>query len=208
MKKSILLASLLAAVALTACSKKEETATGTPGEAMTIKIGQVSPLTGPQAHLGKDNDNGARLAIDENNASGITLGSKKVKFILVSEDDVADPRTATVVAQKLVDQRVAGVGQVRGHGGAHDAQADEADFLLSCHERFLVMSVNSFSARTPAEPALPGRRECPLQGGWRPHEVGKPGGVLMVSSPGLRPCWRAACIRSRSSRCSPGCRCA
>ena len=29
--------------------------------------------------------------------------------MLVSEDDMADPRTATIVAQKLVDQRVAGV---------------------------------------------------------------------------------------------------
>lgn len=96
-------------ITLTACSKKEETTTGTTGGEMTVKIGQVSPLTGPQAHLGKDNDNGARLAIDENNVSGVTLGGKKVKFILVSEDDIADPRTATVVAQKLVDQRVAGV---------------------------------------------------------------------------------------------------
>ncbi|MDH3513795.1 MAG: branched-chain amino acid ABC transporter substrate-binding protein [Gammaproteobacteria bacterium] len=97
------------AVALTACEKKEETATGTAAGEMTVKIGQVSPLTGPQAHLGKDNDNGARLAIDEINAAGVTLGGKKVKFVLVSEDDIADPRTATVVAQKLVDQRVAGV---------------------------------------------------------------------------------------------------
>lgn len=96
-------------LALSACSKKEETTTGTTGGELTVKIGQVSPLTGPQAHLGKDNDNGARLAIDENNASGITLGGKKVKFMLVSEDDIADPRTATVVAQKLVDQRVVGV---------------------------------------------------------------------------------------------------
>ncbi|HEY5682413.1 MAG TPA: branched-chain amino acid ABC transporter substrate-binding protein [Sulfuricaulis sp.] len=96
-------------ITLTACSKKEETTTGTTGGEMAVKIGQVSPLTGPQAHLGKDNDNGARLAIDENNVSGVTLGGKKVKFILVSEDDIADPRTATVVAQKLVDQRVAGV---------------------------------------------------------------------------------------------------
>ena len=97
------------ALALTACSKKEETARGTADGEITVKIGQVSPLTGPQAHLGKDNDNGARLAIDENNAAGIMLGGKKVKFLLVSEDDVADPRTATIVAQKLVDQRVAGV---------------------------------------------------------------------------------------------------
>lgn len=94
---------------LGACSKKDETATGTASGEVTVRIGQVSPLTGPQAHLGKDNDNGARLALDEVNAAGVTLGGKKVKFELVSEDDVADPRTATVVAQKLVDQRVAGV---------------------------------------------------------------------------------------------------
>ena len=80
----------------------------TPGAAV-IKIGQVSPLTGPQAHLGKDNDNGARLAIEELNAKGVTIGGVKVKFELVSEDDQADPKTGTIVAQKLVDAKVAGV---------------------------------------------------------------------------------------------------
>jgi branched-chain amino acid transport system substrate-binding protein len=94
---------------LNACGKKQETATGTAAGEVTVKIGQVSPLTGPQAHLGKDNDNGARLALDEINAAGVTLAGKKMKFVLVSEDDMADPRTATVVAQKLVDRRVAGV---------------------------------------------------------------------------------------------------
>ncbi len=74
-----------------------------------IKIGQVSPLTGPQAHLGKDNDNGARLAIEELNAKGLVIGGVKVKFELVSEDDQADPKTGTIVAQKLVDAKVAGV---------------------------------------------------------------------------------------------------
>jgi branched-chain amino acid transport system substrate-binding protein len=76
---------------------------------IVVKIGQVSPLTGPQAHLGKDNDNGARLAIEEMNAKGITIGGAKVKFELVSEDDQADPKTGTIVAQKLVDAKVAGV---------------------------------------------------------------------------------------------------
>ncbi|MEW6330073.1 MAG: branched-chain amino acid ABC transporter substrate-binding protein [Pseudomonadota bacterium] len=97
------------ALGLNACGKKEEAATGADAGEMTVKIGQVSPLTGPQAHLGKDNDNGARLALDEINAAGVTLGGRKVKFVLASEDDMADPRTATIVAQKLVDQRVAGV---------------------------------------------------------------------------------------------------
>lgn len=74
-----------------------------------IKIGSVAPLTGPQAHLGKDNENGARLAVEEINAKGLTLGGKPVKLELIGEDDQADPKTGTVVAQKLVDLGVAGV---------------------------------------------------------------------------------------------------
>lgn len=97
----------VAAGMLSACGKKEEER-GPNGE-LLIKIGQVSPLTGPQAHLGKDNDNGARLAIDEANARGVTLDGQKVLFVLVSEDDQADPKTATIVAQKLVDARVKAV---------------------------------------------------------------------------------------------------
>jgi branched-chain amino acid transport system substrate-binding protein len=95
------------ALGLGACGKKDDTAAGS-GETI-VRIGSVAPLTGPQATLGKDNDNGARLALEEINAGGVTLGGKKVKFELMSEDDQADPRTATIVAQKLVDQRVAGV---------------------------------------------------------------------------------------------------
>lgn len=78
----------------------------------SILIGSVAPLTGAQSHIGKDNDNGARLAIDEINAQGLVLAGKPVKLELVSEDDAADPKTATNVAQKLVDQ---GVRAVIGH---------------------------------------------------------------------------------------------
>ena len=75
----------------------------------TVKIGCVAPLTGPQAHLGKDIENGARLAVDAINASHPTMGGKPVRFELQVEDDQADPKTATVVAQKLVDEGVKGV---------------------------------------------------------------------------------------------------
>jgi branched-chain amino acid transport system substrate-binding protein len=95
-------------LAFSGCSKKDQIEKTADG-ALIIKIGQVSPLTGPQAHLGKDNDNGARLAIDEANARGVTLAGQKVKFVLLSEDDQADPKTATIVAQKLVDAQVKGV---------------------------------------------------------------------------------------------------
>ena len=80
-----------------------------PPAEVVVRIGQVSPLTGPQAHLGKDNDNGARLAVEELNAKGLVIGGAKVKFELLSEDDQADPKTGTIVAQKLVDAKVAGV---------------------------------------------------------------------------------------------------
>src|ERR1700704_5517 len=79
-----------------------------PPAEVTVKIGQASPLTGPQAHLGKDNDNGARLAIEEANAKGLMIGGAKIKFELLSEDDQADPKTGTIVAQKLADSKVPG----------------------------------------------------------------------------------------------------
>ena len=74
-----------------------------------VKIGHVAPLSGPIAHLGKDNENGARLAIEELNAKGVSIGGKKVKFELLAEDDAADPKQGTAAAQKLVDQKVNGV---------------------------------------------------------------------------------------------------
>lgn len=74
-----------------------------------VRIGHVGPLSGAIAHLGKDNENGAKMAIDELNAKGVTIGGKKVKFVLLAEDDAADPKQATAVAQKLVDAKVHGV---------------------------------------------------------------------------------------------------
>ena len=82
---------------------------GTVHAQEVIKIGHVAPLSGPIAHLGKDNENGARMAIEELNAKGVTIGGKKVKFELLAEDDAADPKQGTAAAQKLVDQKVKGV---------------------------------------------------------------------------------------------------
>jgi branched-chain amino acid transport system substrate-binding protein len=76
---------------------------------MVVKIGHVGPTSGPQAHLGKDNENGGRMAIDDLNAKGVTIGGKKAKFELLAEDDAADPKQATAVANKLVDSKVNGV---------------------------------------------------------------------------------------------------
>ena len=74
-----------------------------------VKIGFASPLTGPQANYGKDNQNGAQMAIDELNAQNLTIGGKPVKFQLLAEDDQADPKQGPIIAQKLADAKVAGV---------------------------------------------------------------------------------------------------
>lgn len=81
-------------------------------EDLLIKIGTVNATSGGAAHLGKDNENGARLAVDEINTQGLTLGGRPVKLELIGEDDQADPKIATTVAQKLVDN---GVQAVIGH---------------------------------------------------------------------------------------------
>lgn len=75
----------------------------------TILIGLAGPLTGPSARIGKDLENGAQLAIADANAQKPTLNGKPVTFKLLSEDDQSDPRTAVAVAQRLVDEGVAGV---------------------------------------------------------------------------------------------------
>ena len=88
---------------------KSEAVKPAPQEAVTVRIGSASPLTGPQAHIGIDIKNGVQLAIDDLNAKGVDIGGKKVKFELVAEDDEANPTKATTVAQKLVDSKVAAV---------------------------------------------------------------------------------------------------
>ena len=73
---------------------------------LVVKIGHVGPTSGGIAHLGKDNENGARMAVDELNAKGVMIGGKKAKFELLAEDDAGDPKQGTAAAQKLVDSKV------------------------------------------------------------------------------------------------------
>jgi branched-chain amino acid transport system substrate-binding protein len=74
-----------------------------------VRIGHVGSISGPSAHVGKDNENGVRMALDQANAQGLTIGGRKIRFALAAEDDAADPKQATAAAQKLVDSGVNGV---------------------------------------------------------------------------------------------------
>ena len=101
---------LLAALVLTlgACGKSSSDRAAASGD-LVVRIGAAAPLTGNQAHIGKDNESGTRMAIDDANTKGIVIGGRKIHFELISEDDQADPKTATIVAQKLVDNKVSGI---------------------------------------------------------------------------------------------------
>jgi len=100
---------LAVAALLVACGKKEEAAAPAAAADPVVKIGHVGPTSGAIAHLGKDNENGAIMAIEELNAAGVMIDGKKVKLELMAEDDAADPKQGTAVAQKLADAKVAGV---------------------------------------------------------------------------------------------------
>src|SRR5256714_7581836 len=99
------------------CSQKEEpkkaaeaVAPKAPAdEAVTVTIGHAGPLTGGIAHLGKDNENGARLAVEQADAKKMKIGGKTVHFVLQGEDDQADPKLGPTIAQKFADAKVAGV---------------------------------------------------------------------------------------------------
>jgi len=116
MNKSTIAFTLLAVLLVAGCGKQEApkpdakaSAAPAAAAATEVKIASVAPLTVKTPHLGKDNENGVRLALDEANDAKVKLGGQEVKFVLVSEDDQGDPKVGTTVAQKLVDAKVAGV---------------------------------------------------------------------------------------------------
>jgi branched-chain amino acid transport system substrate-binding protein len=98
-------------LALYGCGKSEAPPApkAAAAEETIVKIGHAAPLTGGIAHLGKDNENGARLAIDEANARNLSIDGKKVKFELLAEDDEEKPDRGPIIAQKFIDAKVAGV---------------------------------------------------------------------------------------------------
>lgn len=107
-----------AALSIAACGKKEEAkpaetaaapAAAAPAGDLVVKLGFAAPLTGPQAHYGEEYKNGVTLAIEDANAEKPTIDGKPVKFELVAEDDLADPKAATQIAQKFVDAKVNGI---------------------------------------------------------------------------------------------------
>lgn len=101
---------LLVSMLLMACGKTNDSAK--PAQAADIpvvRIATAAPLSGAIAHLGKDNELGVKMAIDDLNASGLVIGQTRVRLEMLSEDDAGDPKQGTAIAQKFVDMKVNGV---------------------------------------------------------------------------------------------------
>ena len=102
-------------LALAACNQGNNSQAGSSSEAagngdgITVTIGTVNPLTGPLTHWGVDSANGIKMAIEDANAKKMVWDGKPVTFKLISEDDIADPRIATQMADRLVDAKVSAV---------------------------------------------------------------------------------------------------
>ncbi len=97
------------ALLLVACGREASAPAPSGPQTVTVKIAHAGPLTGSIAHQGKDDENGVALAVIDANAMNLVIGGKRVTFEMVSEDDQADPKIGTLVAQKLVDAKVAAV---------------------------------------------------------------------------------------------------
>ena len=99
------------ALGVAACGKEEPKPApkAAAPAGVTVTIAHAGPLTGSIAHLGKDDENGTALAIAQANDHKLTIGGMPVTFKMMSEDDQADPKTGTTIAQKLVDAKVAAV---------------------------------------------------------------------------------------------------
>ncbi|MDX3929487.1 MAG: branched-chain amino acid ABC transporter substrate-binding protein [Shinella sp.] len=86
----------------------------TPSLAEEISIGIAGPLSGPQAYFGNTWHNGFKLYLDKLNAAG---GVNGVTVNINQQDDKADPREGTLVAQKFCDDESVVIGLVNFNSG-------------------------------------------------------------------------------------------
>jgi branched-chain amino acid transport system substrate-binding protein len=105
-----------------ACGKSDDGGGG-GGSTSNVKIGIVGAATGPNAQLGINIANGAKLAIDQYNAT-----NPKTKITAVVYDTQGDPAVAPGQVRKSIQDKVAGVvgPAFSGESKAVDKDYEEA----------------------------------------------------------------------------------
>jgi len=91
----------LSGPALAACSPGSGSVGG-GGSTATIKIGFVSPITGPAAGFGEPDAYVLSLA-RKAFANGLTIGGKQYNIQIINKDGQSDPQRASQVAQDLIN---------------------------------------------------------------------------------------------------------
>jgi len=107
-RRSLLVRSVVvvsaASLALAACSSSGSSPSSSAGGGGTVKIGFMGDLTGANKALGINIRNGAKLAIDQYNAT-----NPATKITLVEYDSQGDPKQASSLAPKAVDDGIVGL---------------------------------------------------------------------------------------------------
>ena len=119
------------------------TAAPTPpaDDTVTVKIGHAGPLTGGIAHLGKDNENGARLAVEQATGKKLKIGGKTVKFELHG----------------------------RGRPGRREARPDDRAEVRRMRRLPASSAISIPASRFPRRPSQPGRPADDLRLGDQPE---------------------------------------
>ncbi len=106
--RKVALPSFIAVSGLIAAACGSSTTSSSSGSATTaapasLSIGFFGALTGPNAQLGINIDDGVKLAVSQYNQNA------KVKVTLVNLDSQGDPAQAPQLAQKAISDKLVGV---------------------------------------------------------------------------------------------------
>jgi branched-chain amino acid transport system substrate-binding protein len=104
----------------------------------TVKIGLEAPLTGDYAEEGKGFQNALQLLVDQTNTAGGINGQKVQLFI---EDDQGDPKQASLVADRLISDKVVAVI------GGYNSSATEPASAIYNREGILQITPASTATR-------------------------------------------------------------
>ncbi len=131
---SIVLVIAMLVMCMAGCGDKKETAGSDQnptagGDASTLYLGGIGPLTGDYANYGTSTKNGAMLAAEEINAAGGVNGmTLKVDY----QDSVGDPESAVNAYGKLIDSgmNVCLGGVLSGESASIVTAANEDDMMI------------------------------------------------------------------------------
>jgi len=118
----------------------------------TVKIGMVSPVTGPMADVGQDSRLGAQLAVEAVNAAGgiKSLGGARLELL------TADSETKADVARSEADRLINAGAQIMT-GGFHSAHV--ATIALLAQQRRIPYVIDISAADAPTANAAKSVRE-------------------------------------------------